>query len=127
MTEEKDQPPQSETPATALLSTISEQLKDSRDQVRQKVIKARVDTEISKRADILDKALIARSAAQADLKKLAKPDDKLFNEDGSLKHEGFSQSRIKDRERLQQRLAKIDKAITGALDDNEWDRLNEIK
>lgn len=118
--------PQSST-STDILTTISEQLKTSGDAVRQKVVQGRVDAEVNKRADALEKALKLRTETQVELKKQDKPDNVLKDKDGKVIHEAFTDARIKERKKLQEKITKIDKAIDAAFNDNEWGKLKDLK
>lgn len=115
--------------AVELLVTVSDKIKASGDAVVQKVVAARVEAELQKRADSLEKALVTRASLASEVKKLEKPDvDGTYDADGKeVTPASFSKARAKELKDKRDKLAKVDKLINAALENNEWGKLNEFK
>lgn len=110
-----------------LLSKISDQVKVSKDKVCQRLVDQRVEAELDKRAELLDKALTLHSSAIKEQRKLEKPDVKVHDAEGKVVREGFSSALTKKRSEAKAKVLKIEKAISAALDDADWGQLSNLK
>lgn len=110
-----------------LLSSISERVKHSAEDVRKQVIEQRVKAVVDQRADMLDKALTVRETLSKEINKISKPDVQTYTESGAVASSSYSEERVKQLKDKREKLAKVDKAIALALDNNDWSKLNEVK
>lgn len=93
--------------------------------IREKVVTALVEEEVSTRADLLTKALAKRKAQARELDKI-KPDQCTFNEDGSPAQQHWSKTKLGERQKAQKNLSKIDKAINAAVQNADYEGLKKI-
>lgn len=127
-TEETPEAPENKTPAAvALFQIISERIKGSDQAIKDKVVEARVQAEIDKRASALDSALKKRVELEGEVKKLQRPTSEVYDANGNVVHAGFSKSDVKALAEAKKKLAKADKCIAAALEGGDWGKLNEVK
>lgn len=108
--------------------------KDANDSAVAKVVKKRVDAEIDRRADILDKAIDKYNNAIKDLKKCI-PDLVSYgvveNADGGetgapIKNSAYSEKRLKEKQNLQKSIADLEIAIMKAFTENDYSKLQQL-
>lgn len=110
-----------------VLGMIAEKIKSSRDDVRKKLIALRVDRELDVRVDLLDKAFAKRAEADKALKKVNRPDVEHNDGDGNPVPGVYTKARTKEIKDAKDKLAKIEKAITSALTEDNFGKLKELK
>lgn len=100
----------------------------------EKVIKKRVEAEVDRRADLLEKALDKYNNAKKEFTKCG-PDIISYGvvdsqkEDGSnvpIKNEQYSEKRLKERQNLQKLIADLDIAIMKAFNDGDYSKLLQL-
>jgi Skp family chaperone for outer membrane proteins len=99
-----------------------------------KVVAKRVDAEIQRRADLLEKGLDKYNTARKDLEK-CKPDDIKYGvvsgKDGDevgtpVKQEFYTEKRLKEKQNLQKLVADLDIAIMKAFSENDYSKLQTL-
>lgn len=91
------------------------------------VVDSLVKTEVNRRADALEKGLKLHEDTFRELRKV-KPDQVTFNLDGTKATETYSKAVIDNNKKLNEKLAKIEKAVVNATDNNQWsDLFNLVK
>jgi hypothetical protein len=128
----------SEKKATGF-STINEKIAEgikanANNNAVDKVVAKRVDVEINRRADLLEKALDKYNTTKKELDK-CKPDlvsygvvaDKNGDETGvPVKHEAWSEKQLKAKQGLQKLIADLDIAIMKAFTENDYSKLQQL-
>ena len=89
------------------------------------VVELLVKTEVNRRADALEKALKLHEETFRELRKV-KPDQVTYNLDGTKATETYSKAAIDSNKKLNEKLAKIDKAVVNATDNNQWGDLYSV-
>ncbi len=118
--------PEEKDNAATVLSEVAERIKASTPTVRTKLVETLVEKEVVLRADLLGKALDARSAAVSELQKINKPDVVTYDADGKEVGGTYTKDNLKKIKEGKEKLAKIEKAIELALS-GEWQKLKELK
>lgn len=99
-----------------------------------KVVAKRVEAEVNRRADILEKALDKYNTTVKELAKCV-PDLKSYvlvakeggSEDGaSIEHSAYSEKRMKERNALQKLLADLEIGIMKAMNDGDYSKLQQL-
>lgn len=86
-----------------------------------------VKTEVNRRADALEKVLKLHEDTFREIRKV-KPDQVTYNLDGTKATETYSKAAIDNNKKLTEKLAKIEKAVVNATDNNQWsDVYNLVK
>jgi len=107
---------------------------DANDGAVQKIIDKRVEAEVIRRADLLEKSLDKYNTAKRELEK-CRPDmvsynvvpDKDNNEVGTpMKFEAYSEKRIKEKEALKKLIADLDIAIMKAFNEGDYSKLQQL-
>ena len=115
-----------QTPNTAMgvLVEVAESLKSSAPVVRSRLVSALTERELSKRVDMLDKALVK-------LKELKKEADKIrpetFVDLAGNKVEGnFTKANWETKKKAMEKLTKLEKAVEKAFAGEEFDKLANL-
>ncbi len=116
----------SATSAVGLLAEVAEAVKTSTPAVRARLVESMVEKEIKARAELLGKALDARSAANSEHQKINKPDVVTYNEHGVEVAGNYTKDHLKKIKESKDKLVKIEKAIELALG-GDWTKLKELK
>src|SRR5882672_9268512 len=101
---------------------VAEQLSAISPKVEDKVVDALVSRELTKRSDALVQVMDLLAKAEKDHRKLG-PDQKTFDEKGTVTGESFSQGRTTERKKSQQRIDKLTGALTMALEKGEYNNV----
>jgi len=109
----------------AILAEVAEKVNGSNSSVRQRVVDAYVEKEVSARADLLDKSLTKLVELDKSLKK-CRPDIETYTADG-VKTEAWSKKALDEKRKATERHAALEKAIAAVLDGgkDEWNKLRE--
>jgi hypothetical protein len=108
--------------------------KDANDNAIQRVVGKRVDAEVTRRADLLEKALDKYNNTQKELKKCV-PDvttyaiveDPNGGEVGTpVKQAAYSEKRLKEKQALQKTVAELELAIMKAFNDGDYTKLQQL-
>jgi hypothetical protein len=84
-----------------------------------------VEKEVSERVALLDKALQKRFHLMTELRKVDKPDNELFNADGSPAQGMYSKARLEEIKKAREALGKHESALEKALLENDFAKLKE--
>lgn len=107
--------------AKSINEVVSEKIKSAGPQpVVDAVVALLVQKENDRRVKALAEALEAAAKAQQELFKV-KPDNVTFNEDGSPASSTYSKAKLDEKKKLQEKLAKIEKAIENATNTEKPD------
>jgi hypothetical protein len=108
--------------------------KGANDSAVDRVVEKRVLAEVTRRADLLEKALDKYNVTKKELDK-CKPDIVSYNvvsdTDGSgtgtpLKNEAWSEAKLKAKQNLQKTIADLDIAIMKAMSENDYSKLQQL-
>lgn len=89
------------------------------------VVESLVKTEVNRRADALEKGLKLHEDTYRELRKV-KPDQITYNLDGTKQSETYSKEAVENNKKLTEKLAKIEKAVVKATDENDWSDLYNL-
>ena len=91
------------------------------------VVESLVKVEISRRSDALEKAIKLHEDTLREIRKV-KPDQVTYNMDGTKASETYSIQAFENNKKLNEKLAKIEKTIVGATENEKWgDLYNLVK
>lgn len=91
------------------------------------VVESLVKVEISRRSDALEKAIKLHEDTLREIRKV-KPDQVTYNLDGTKASETYSKQAFENNKKLNEKLAKIEKTIVGATENEKWgDLYNLVK
>lgn len=91
------------------------------------VVESLVQVEIKRRAEALEKAIKLHEETLREIRKV-KPDQVTFNLDGSKASETYSKQAYENNKKLNEKLAKIEKVIVAATEQDKWgDLYNLVK
>lgn len=109
----------------ALFADVTAAIANSQKEVRDRVIGGLVEKEVSKRVETLDKALAALSKLNRELNNAKRPDIEQVTAEGE-KVFAFSKDKWNNKGKLEERVVQLENAIEVALNDNKFDKLNEV-
>jgi hypothetical protein len=104
---------------------VTDNLSSSGPKVKDTVVTALTQEEINKRVETVRNALPLVDTARGVLKKF-KADVITYNEDGSVKDEGWSKQNLEAKKQAQEKLAKLEAALAKALDESQFEDLNKL-
>ncbi len=104
---------------------VAEQLANLSPKVEEKVVEALTKRELDKRSDAVVKILDLLSRSEVDVKKLG-PDLYTFDAEGKRTSEAYSKARTEERKKAHERIEKLTKALTKALDNNDYGDLYNL-
>jgi len=104
---------------TSIREKIAETIVNAAASVEDKVVDVFVDREVAKRSEALVKVIDKINDAENSLKKI-RPDQISYNEKGEKVQESFSKGKLDEKNKLHQQIDKIMKAITKALENNDY-------
>ena len=91
------------------------------------VVESLVKVEISRRSDALEKAIKLHEDTLREIRKV-NPDQVTYNLDGTKASETYSKQAFENNKKLNEKLAKIEKTIVGATENEKWgDLYNLVK
>lgn len=91
------------------------------------VVESLVKVEITRRSDALEKAMKLHEDTLREIRKV-KPDQVTFNLDGTKASETYSKQAYENNKKLNEKLAKIEKVIVAATEQEKWgDLYNLVK
>ena len=93
--------------------------------VRGCVVDFLVKEEVEKRKTMLVKALVARKEAETAVRKV-KPDMLTYDETGKVVTSGYTKKTADELKKAKESLARIDKAITAAINEANYDGLKNV-
>jgi hypothetical protein len=89
------------------------------------VVESLVKVEINRRSDALEKAIKLHEDTLKEVRKV-KPDQITFNLDGTKASELYSKVAVENNKKLNQKLAKIEKTIVDATENDKWGDLYNL-
>ena len=116
---------------TRIVSGIKEGANES---AVKKVIDKRVELEVNRRADLIDKAIDKYNTAKKELEK-CKPDlisygvvtGKDNDETGEpIRQEAYSEKKLKEKQALRKTISDLDIAIMKAMSENDYSKLQQL-
>lgn len=111
--------------ATDIFDAIAQRIDSSNDDVRERVIEARVEKVRVERAELLDKGLEKIEAADAELKKLKECDQKSYDDSFNVVGQSYSQERVKQLKKAKENKDKLEAAFSKALN-GDCDSLKKL-
>ena len=119
-------PPGVSPKSVEVLTQVSEAIKASGPQVRERLVANLVEKELAERVGLLDRGLQKRSDAERELRKCNKPDREVFDAEGKVISAGFSKEAREAIKKAKEALSKIDLALEKALGGNDFGKLKEL-
>lgn len=106
-------------------AAVKELVAKSYGDVFNRVIEQLAEAEIAERVKVLREAVAKHAELKAALAKM-KPDQRWFRADGSLVDEAFSKAKLDEKKKLEDQLARLEKAIDGvACETPNYDALRK--
>lgn len=93
--------------------------------IRSRVVATLVEAESASRAELLSAALVERKKTEAEIRKI-NPEVKTYDEDGKVLSETYTKQQVDDRKKLKDKLAKVDKEISKAITDADYEGLKNL-
>jgi len=109
--------------AIVIASEVKESL--SKFNIRRLAVDQLVDEEAKVRTNLIVKALSERRKAEQDVRK-TKPDNTTYDAEGNVKEESFTKAKIDELKKIKERIAKIDKSLTEAIDKADYKELKNL-
>ena len=117
----------SSTPTPSVKETVANRLANSGATIRNAVVDILVKEETDRRVAATTKAVNKLAELDKELKKLSKPDIETFNADETPASPVFSKTRIEEIKKVREQIAKIEKALTEAFDNNNFQKVLDLK
>lgn len=112
--------------AATLNEKVAESIAASNPTVVSNVIAALAEVEIKRRTKAVIDALVTLNQFRKEQYKI-KPDIVSYNADGSPKDQAWSKAKLEEKKKLEEKIAKYEKAIDLALGDNQdYTKLFEV-
>lgn len=105
--------------AITVHTAVVARIKELAPSVEQKLIDHLAQIEITRRSDVLIQSFDNLTKMEKLVKGLG-PDQKTYNEDGSIKDESYSKTRLDDRNKMNSKIEKWKKAIDKALTEKDF-------
>jgi len=99
--------------------------KSNKTVVRAKVVDALVEKELERRAQLIMSALTLYEKVNDDLKKI-KPDSKVYDIEGKIISEGYSENASKNKTALTKKLEDLNLTISNALEKNDYQKIEQM-
>lgn len=101
--------------------------KTANDSAVDRVVAKRVEAEVTRRADLLEKGLEKYNSTKKEIEK-CKPDNVFYTivDDVSVKNESWSEKKLNERKNLLELIAKLDVAIMKAMSENDYSKLQQL-
>ena len=110
----------------SLQVTIAEKLREfNSNKIIDSVVDRLVDVEVSNRINICVQAVNLYEDLLVESKKI-KPDIVSFNDDGSPANVLWSKQKIEEKNKMSDKITKINKTISRALEENNWKDLFDL-
>jgi hypothetical protein len=113
------------TPKTINVAVAEQVAKLGSTKIVDTVVEKLVQLEITKRAEALAAVIKLSEDTVRDQRKASKPDQVSINADGT-KVETFSAKAFEIKKKLDEKLTKIDNAVSNAVEKGEWGKLYEL-
>jgi hypothetical protein len=101
---------------------VAEQLAAIAPQVAENIINHLVTKELTRRSDAIIQAIATSEKLSKDLAKL-KPDNVLYNEDGTVASSTYTKAKLDEKSKITTQIKKIEDAIEKALANNDYSLL----
>jgi hypothetical protein len=105
-----------------IATAVAERLANIAPAVADKVVEHLVNKELTRRSEAVIGGLSELDKLKGEFKKL-KPDVNTFNEDGSAATSSWTKPKLEEKNKAEQKIAKLTKAIDKALNDNDYSDL----
>lgn len=112
-----------ESKAQGLLAEVADKIKGSGEAVRQRLVDAMVEKEVSQRVDLLDKAFQKRFELLTTLRKVDRADQETYNADGTVATQSYTKARLEEIKKAKEALEKHENALEKALTSNDFSKL----
>ncbi len=108
--------------AQSIATTVAERLSNIAPAVADKVVEHLVNKELTRRSEAVIGGLAELDKLNGEFKKL-KPDVNTFNADGTAATSTWTKPKLEEKNKAEQKIAKLTKAIDKALNDNDYSDL----
>ncbi len=111
--------------SVVIQSEIKTKLLEQNPQVRESYIQQEVQAKVAQRVGLVQKAMVELATQRKELEK-AKPDDVKYDVSGKIVQEFYSKEVIEKRKKFVERTAKVEKALTKALETGDYTELENL-
>lgn len=111
-------PTASSTGSKSIHEAVAEQVSKIAPVVKERVVNLLVEKEVNRRTELISQGLTRLSELDKENRKLSKPDHVTYSGDGT-KSEVFSKDQFEQREKLHEKIDKLEKAIAKAIDNGD--------
>src|SRR6185437_7617995 len=108
----------------SLRERVDQEIGNSGSTITDRVVSHFVDTEVKRRADLIVSGINLLRQAELDHRKI-KPDQTMYDAEGTVVHEGFSKGKLDEKKKHAERIEKIQKAIDQAIG-GDLSKLDEL-
>lgn len=115
-------------PVSAIITLnqeVAEAIKGSGDVIKNAVKAKFVQDEVNRRTDLLTRLIVAINTFRKEGYKL-KADQISYNADKSIASETWSKGQLDKRQKFDEKMAKAEKVFEAALNNNEYDKVEEV-
>ena len=118
-------PPAPTSAIFTLNQEVAEAIKGSGETIKNAVKAKFVQEEVSRRTDLLTRLIVAINTFRKEGYKL-KADQISYNADKSVASETWSKAQLDKRQKFDEKLAKAESTFEKALNNNEYDKVDEV-
>lgn len=104
---------------------VAERIKNIAPEVSDKVVEHLVAKELNRRSEAVINGFGELDKMKSDLKK-TKPDVVTYNIDGTVASSNWTKAKLEEKNKLEQKMEKLTKAIDKALVDNDYSDLYNL-
>jgi len=114
-------------PHLAFKEMVASRLAGSGPQVREAVVSTLVDTQLARRQKAVLSILEKLDAKDKELRKAESAGTQTFDHKGNVTGvPSFSKQQIDEMRKLREEIQKLEKALSSALESNDWNKLFEV-
>lgn len=113
--------------STSIKEAVAEKLASNGNTVREAVVELLAEEETQKRVTAAVSAVKKLTDIQKEQKKINKADVETFNADGSVASSQYTKGRLDEIKKLNEQISKVEAALTEAFDNNNFQKLFDLK
>lgn len=104
---------------------VMESVNSSKDKILDAITNKFVQDELNRRTDLLTRLVTTTTTFRKEGAKI-KPDLTTYNIDGSVASESWSKAQLDKKKKFEEKLAKADKAFERALNENDYNPIENL-
>jgi chaperonin cofactor prefoldin len=109
----------------SIQQVVKTRLVDQNPSVKESYIQKQVDAKIQSRIQLVEKAINSVAEATKELRKI-KPDQVFYGVDGKVIQEAYTKELLDKKNKLVEKIEKIENALTKALEEADYSKLEEL-